>query len=151
MSLTITLLYATASGNAEMLAQAAAERLATEGYPVQVSNVADFPAARLREVDVALIIASTWGEGEPPPDAAEFCAAVQEPAQLRLEHLRYAVLALGSRGYTDFCGCGRRLDEQLAACGARRLLARVDCDTKFKHAFEQWLTEVLAVLSPRSS
>ncbi len=145
---TITLLYATASGNAEMLAEAAAARLAEAGFAVQVNNVADFPAARLRETSVALIIASTWGEGEPPPDAIEFCTAIQDHAGLRLEQLRYAVLALGSRGYTDFCGCGRRIDEDLAACGAQRLLPRVDCDTKFKAEFEQWLTAVLAALDP---
>jgi len=150
MRLPLKLLYATASGNAEMLAEAAAERLRAAGFAVQVSNVADFPAVRLREVDTVLFIASTWGEGEPPPDAVEFCTAVGSHATLRLGHLRYAVLALGSSGYTDFCGCGRRLDENLAACGAQRLVPRVDCGTKFKASFERWLAEVLAVLESES-
>lgn len=142
----VTLLYATVSGNAEELASAAAERLRAAGHAVQVDNVAGFPAARLRETDTALIIASTWGEGEPPPDAADFCAALRAHDQLRLGHLRYAVLALGSSTYRDFCGCGRRIDEDLAACGATRLLARVECDTKYRAKFETWLADALQAL-----
>ena len=144
VSKSVAILYATASGNAEMLAFAAQERLVADGFAAHVNNVADISAARLRDLEVVLIIASTWGEGEPPPDAAEFCSALEPPAQFRLEHLRYAVLALGSLGYTDFCGCGRRIDENLARAGARRLLPRVECDTKFKAQFEQWIARVPA-------
>jgi sulfite reductase (NADPH) flavoprotein alpha-component len=142
----VTILFATVSGNAEELAGRAAEHLGAAGHATQVANVANFPAARLRETDTALIIASTWGEGEPPPDAADFCAALRAPAKLGLGHLRYAVLALGSSTYRDFCGCGRRIDEDLANCGARRLLARADCDTKYRAAFEAWLAQVEAAL-----
>ena len=149
MSASVLVLYATASGNAETLAHAAAERLRACGLAVQVANVADFPTARLSGAGVALIIASTWGEGEPPPDALGFCAALAEADRFRLDGLAYAVLALGSSAYRDFCGCGRRLDEQLARCGARRLLPRVECDTKFKTAFETWIDRVLAVLKPQ--
>ena len=146
MPVPVTLLYATVSGNAEQLATVAAERLRAAGHAVQVDNVAAFPAVRLRETDTVLIIASTWGEGEPPPEAAGFCTALRAHDQLRLGHLRYAVLALGSSTYRDFCGCGRRIDEDLAVCGATRLLARVECDTKYRAKFETWLVDVLQAL-----
>jgi len=140
------ILYATVSGNAEALAQLAGERLQAAGRTLVVHNVADFPAARLREFGTALLIASTWGEGVPPPDAAEFCAALEQSGTLRLPHLRYAVFALGSSNYKDFCGCGRRLDENLERCGAMRLLPCVVSDTKFKTGFEDWLRRVEARL-----
>ncbi len=143
----IAVLYATVSGNAEQLAQLAATRLAGHGFQVLVSNVADFPAARLTELDTVLVIASTWGEGEPPPDAAAFCAALEHQDALRLPHLHYAVLALGSSSYPDFCRCGRQIDEDLARCGARRLLPRIDCDTKFKSVFDRWLDDVRLALT----
>lgn len=149
MSASVLVLYATASGNAETLAHAAAARLQSCGLAAQVVNVVDFPVSRLAGAGAALIIASTWGEGEPPPDAVEFCAALADPERLRLDGLAYAVLALGSSAYRDFCGCGRRIDEQLARCGARRLLPRVECDTKYKTAFETWIDRVLAVLKPQ--
>lgn len=142
----VTILYATVSGNAEQLAAFAAEKLAAAGHATQVDNVANFPAARLGETDCALVIASTWGEGEPPPDAADFCAALRG-GKLRLDHLRYAVFALGSSSYKDYCGCGRRIDEDLAACGARRLGARGEGDTKYRTAFESWLARVQEALA----
>lgn len=141
----VLILYATVSGNAEELARAAAAELRAKGRACVVENAADFAAVRLREFDAALVIASTWGEGEPPPDAAGFYAALAAP-ELRLESLRYAVLALGSSSYRDFCAAGRLIDERLAARGARRLLPRRDCDTKFKADFQAWLQQVEGVL-----
>jgi sulfite reductase (NADPH) flavoprotein alpha-component len=135
------ILYATVSGNAEELAHAAAAALRARGRACVVENAAEFPAARLREFDVALVIASTWGEGELPPHAAAFCAGLAAP-ELRLESLGYAVLALGSSSYRDFCAGGRRLDELLAARAARRLLSRRECDMKFKTDFQEWLQQV---------
>jgi sulfite reductase (NADPH) flavoprotein alpha-component len=142
----IAILYATVSGNTEVLARLAAERLQASGRDVAVHNVAEFSAGRLREFETALIIASTWGEGEPPPDAVEFCAALQQHEVLRLPKLRFAVFALGSSSYKDFCGCGRRIDENLEKSGATRLLPRAESDTKFKTAFANWLKQVEAVL-----
>lgn len=149
MSASVLILYASVSGNAETLAAHAADRLRAVGLAVEVANVADFPLAQLAEARTALIIASTWGEGAPPPEAEEFCAALGGDAPRRLPQLRYAVLALGSKAYPDFCGCGRRIDEDLEKCGARRLLPRVDCDLKYKADFEHWLSAVLRTLTIR--
>ena len=146
MSSSVLILYASVSGTAEELAAFTALKLRAAGLAAEVANVADFPAARLAEFDTVLLIASTWGEGEPPPDAADFAAAL--PA-LRLPQLHYAVLALGSRAYPEFCAFGRRLDEDLAKCDAQRLLPRVECDTKLKADFERWLADVVRILSPR--
>ncbi len=146
MPQTIAILYATVSGNAEALAHLAGERLQAADRVIAVENVAEFPADRLRAADIALIIASTWGEGAPPPDAVEFCLALQEHEARPLPHLRFAVFALGSSNYRDFCGCGRRIDENLAKCGAVRLLPCTESDTKFKAKFEAWLGRVEAGL-----
>ncbi len=148
MSGSLVILYATVSGNAEALAELAAARLQAV-LAIEVHNVADFPVGRLGDFGTALIVASTWGEGAPPPEAVEFCTALHDHATHRLPRLRYAVFALGSSNYTVFCGCGRRLDEDLAACGAQRLLPRVESDLKFKQAFEQWLDRLAAVLLPQ--
>ncbi len=146
MSSPVIILYASVSGTAEELAAFTALKLRSAGLAAEVANVADFSAASLAEFDTALLIASTWGEGEPPPEAEGFAAALAKPAGLRLAQLRYAVLALGSRAYPEFCAFGRRLDENLAKCGAQRLLPRVECDTKLKADFERWLADILHVL-----
>jgi sulfite reductase (NADPH) flavoprotein alpha-component len=145
--MTVAILYATVSGNAEALAHEAGRRLEAAGVPSVVENMADFPPARLQEFDHALFIASTWGEGAPPPEAAAFCAAWQEPTAPRLPRLHYAVFALGSANYRNFCGCGRQLDEDLARAGASRLLPCALADTKFKEAFEKWLGQATLALT----
>ena len=147
MSPAVLILYASVSGNAEMLATHAGQRLRAAGLGVEVANVADFPVVRLAEARTLLVIASTWGEGASPPEAEGFCAALGAGEAGRLPELRYAVLALGSRAYPDFCGCGRRIDEDLEKCGARRLLPRVDCDTKYKTDFARWLAALLPLLT----
>ncbi|MBI3885710.1 MAG: flavodoxin domain-containing protein [Opitutae bacterium] len=146
MSSTVLILYASVSGTAEELAALTALRLRTAGSDAVAMNVAEFPAMRLTEFDTVLVIASTWGEGEPPPDAEEFVTSLGKLPAESLPDLRYAVLALGSRAYPEFCAFGRRLDEDLARAGARRLLPRVECDTKFKADYEAWFAAVLAQL-----
>lgn len=147
MSPAVLILFASVSGNAETLATHAAARLRAAGLAVEMARVADFSVERLTGFRTTLVIASTWGEGAPPPEAEGFCAALGAGGAGHLPELRYAVLALGSRAYPDFCGCGRRIDEDLAKGGARRLLPRVDCDTKYKADFERWLAALLPLLT----
>lgn len=136
----IHILYATVSGNAEELARETAKRL--EGNEVVVRDLAFVGVEELAAIKAALFIVSTWGDGEAPPDASGFFQELAGPDAPRLDHLAYAVLALGSSRYPDFCGCGRRLDDDLARLGARRLLPRTDCDMKLKATFEDWLDRV---------
>lgn len=138
----IAILYATMSGNAETLAGLTAARLSRYGVKVAPANCADTDPAILAELDVAILIASTWGDGQPPIDAKKFYHGVTAPDAPPLPKLQYAVLALGNKTYPDFCACGRNLDEALARRGATRLLDRVDCDQWLRADFEAWLDSV---------
>lgn len=139
----IAILFATMSGNAETLAGLTASRLTRFGLHIEPLNCADPAAAGLLEqLDIAILIASTWGDGQPPIDAREFFRAVTAPEAQPLPGLSYAVLALGNKTYTDFCACGRGLDEALARRGATRLIERVDCDQWLRAPFEAWLDRV---------
>jgi sulfite reductase (NADPH) flavoprotein alpha-component len=131
------------SGNAETLAGLTASRLSRFGLHIEPVNCAD-PAASglLEQLDVAILIASTWGDGQPPIDARDFFRAVTAPDASPLPGLSYAVLALGNKTYPDYCACGRKLDEALARRGATRLIDRVDCDQWLRVPFEGWLDRV---------
>ena len=135
----ITLLYATVSKNAEQLALIARDRLRNAGGEAEAFDVADFPAARLKEVDTLLIFTSSWGAGAPPPDAVEFCHALDYP-QLNLEHLEFAVFEHGPR--TNGNSCGRRIDAALHARGATRLMLPLECGLRSMAPFEAWFAEV---------
>lgn len=138
--------YATETGNAETLARQAHERAAAEGHAAAtVANISRLSPAGLSAHTLALFIVSTWGDGEPPSDATDFFYDL-EKAQLDLSGLRYAVLGLGDRDYSDFCGFARKLDERLAALGARPLLARAEADLDYEDTYNAWIDRVLPLL-----
>ena len=143
----VLILFGSQTGNAEGLAKrvkAAAEKAG--GLVPRLLDMAKYDAGELSKESNLLVVTSTWGEGDPPDNAAGFMDKLAADSFPRLEKLRYSVLALGDRNYEDFCGCGRKLDERLAALGARRALARQDCDTDYDAPARAWLDAVLPIL-----
>ncbi|MGC8476680.1 MAG: diflavin oxidoreductase, partial [Acetobacteraceae bacterium] len=110
--------------------------------------MADATPAMLTEAGRLLVIASTWGEGDPPQRAEAFYAALMDAAAPRLPGLAFAVLALGDRAYVNFCETGRRIDARLAALGAERLRPLTECDLDYAAPARAWTESVLADLTP---
>ena len=79
-----------------------------------------------------LVVASTWGEGDPPERAAEFYKALMAEDAPRFDGVRFAVLALGDSSYVNFCEVGRRIDLRLEALGGERIAPRVECDLDYE-------------------
>ena len=144
---TVTLLWASQTGNAEALAERFAQRLREAGMAVQLSAMADFPASQLAHTQNLALISSTFGDGDPPDNGEGFWHSLSS-AEMRLDSLRFAVLALGDPNYAQFCRHGQRLDQRLLELGATRLLERVDCDTEFEARADAWLTQFLHSLNP---
>ena len=144
--LPLTILFATKSGNAEALADAARKAASKLGFAARVLDMADATPAQLATAQNVLIIASTWGEGDPPQRAVDFHAALMADNAPRLEGLRYAVLALGDRAYAKFCETGRVFDERFAALGATRVAERIECDLDFEAQAATWIDGSLEAL-----
>ena len=129
--------YASQTGNAEELAGQTAHTLRLAGIPVRLCELAELTAPDMRGAERILFLVSTYGEGDAPDNAAAFLGRVMG-APLPLGQLHYAVLALGDRAYSHFCGFGRALDEWLDGQGAARLFARVEVDRGDGAALEHW-------------
>lgn len=135
----LTILFGTMTGNAEDLATQIQERADELGFATDVKDLAAYPAEDLsQETEVAIVI-STWGEGDPPDEAEDFCFGIYDKKISDLENVRYSIVGLGDSSYDDFCGCSRKLDESLEKHGATRVMDRVDLDIDFEDGFEAWL------------
>ena len=100
----------------------------------------------LKQANCVLVVASTYGDGEPPDDAAPFWEAIVHGNGLDLSGVKYSVLALGNTTYDHFCKCGRELDAALERHGAMRIYPRVDCDVDYDDPAGRWIEGVLANL-----
>ncbi|GAA4781576.1 sulfite reductase subunit alpha [Microbacterium gilvum] len=146
-TLTVEVLYGTQTGNSADIAEQLAAGARGSGLGANVAELDTAGVERLRAASHVVIVTSTYGEGEMPDDAELFWEALEAEDAPRLEHLRYAVLALGDSGYDDFCQAGRLIDLRLEQLGAVRFAARVDCDVDFDEPASAWTAEVLQVLS----
>ena len=135
----LTILYGTESGNSEALAAAARKAASRLGFAVKLVDMAELTPAQVARDGNLLIIASTWGEGDPPQRAEAFYAALMAEDAPSFGAARYAVLALGDRAYVNFCEIGRRIDERLEALGAKRLGPRVECDLDYEAPAKAWI------------
>lgn len=142
----LSILFATESGNAEALAAEARKAATKLGFAARVVDMADIGVEQLAAMPNVLIIASTWGEGEPPQRGADLYAALMADTAPRLEATKFAVLALGDRAYAKFCEIGKQLDERLEALGASRICARIECDLDYETSATDWLSRSLADL-----
>lgn len=143
----LTILFGTESGNAEALANQARKAAAKLGFAAKVVDMADFTPDQAAATENLLIVAATWGEGDPPQRAVDFYEALMGDNAPRFEKTRYAVLALGDRAYAQFCLTGRLIDERIAALGGARIADRVDCDVDFEASATGWIDGTLGRLN----
>ena len=103
--------------------------------------MADATPAQVAGAQNLLVIASTWGEGDPPQRAIDFYAALMADDAPRFDGVRYAVLALGDRAYAKFCETGRVFDDRFAALGASRVAERIECDLDYETPAAGWIDD----------
>jgi sulfite reductase (NADPH) flavoprotein alpha-component len=144
----LTVLYATESGNSEKLAGDVAKSARKLGFKPMLVDMADLSFASLEDVKRLIVIAATWGEGEPPGRAVHAYKTLMSDAAPRLEGVEFGVLALGDTAYAEFCAIGKALDARLEALGGKRVAERVDCDLDFAAPAAKWIDGTLKVLAP---
>lgn len=147
----LAILFLSESGNAERLAHEAAALARKSGFKPKVIDFADLDASSLVGERRLLVIAATWGEGEPPARATRAYHELMQATAPRLDDTAFSVLALGDSAYAQFCATGKAIDERLAELGARRVAPRIDCDLDFEAPAAAWLRTSLDALAPPRS
>ena len=144
----LSIIYASESGNSERLASDVAKAARKAGFKPRVVDFADLDLSALPKSVHLVVIAATWGEGEPPARAARAFAELMGDGAPRLEGVDFGVLALGDTSYAEFCAVGRSIDARLEALGARRAVDRVDLDLDFEAGAAAWIGGALKALAP---
>jgi sulfite reductase (NADPH) flavoprotein alpha-component len=142
----LSILFGSQSGNAESLAKRVGREAQKRGYEATVAALEQISPAALTQEKCALIITSTWGEGDPPDNAAAFWEKLANENDLKLPNLSYSVLALGDTNYENFCGFGKAIDRRLEERGAKRIFERIDCNVDYDDPAARWQSGIFEAL-----
>lgn len=141
--ITLTVLYGSQTGNAERVAEQAAEHAKARGFTTRLVDMADISKKDFKEPGHYLIVVSTQGEGEPPDTAEGFYELLDGRKAPKLDGSHFAVLGLGDSSYEFFCEMGKRTDKRFAELGAQRIHDRVDADVDYDDTAEQFIDSAL--------
>ena len=144
----INIVYASESGNSEKVANDLAKVARKNGLKPTILDMADLELSTLASTKRLVVIAATWGEGEPPARVIRVYNQLMGEGAPRLDGVEFGVLALGDTAYAEFCAIGKKLDERLAALGGKRVVERVDCDLDFAAPAAEWIGDALKALAP---
>ena len=135
----LLVLFGSQTGTAEGLAKKLAKQAEQRGFAPKVLSLNDCEPTALAQAAKTVIISSTWGDGDPPDNAAKFWSWLNADTAPRLEKLQFAVLGLGDKNYADFCGASKKFDARLETLGAKRLIDRGECDLEYEAPAKAWM------------
>ncbi|MBV8929790.1 MAG: bifunctional nitrate reductase/sulfite reductase flavoprotein subunit alpha, partial [Mycobacteriaceae bacterium] len=138
--------WASQTGNAEEFAAQLAAQLGAVGPPARLVNMDDLELTDLAAARDVLVVTSTFGDGGPPDNGADFWTRLAGADAPALDGVRYAVLGIGDRSYTNFCGHAKSIDARLGDLGATPLIERTECEAYDQEPMAQWADTVTKLL-----
>lgn len=140
----IIIAFGTETGNAEMLAEDAANAASDFDLEGKVCDMEDLSIDDLSSASRVMIVCSTWGEGDQPDNAQDLYDDLCDSADDSMSGVSFAVLALGDTAFDLFCESGKEWDRMLEEKGGTRIHERIDCDTDYEDFADDWINEALA-------
>ncbi|HXO77705.1 MAG TPA: flavodoxin domain-containing protein [Puia sp.] len=142
----ITIAYGTETGNSKKLASDFAAKAKKKGINAKLVGLEQYRLNDLSKEEYFFTVISTQGDGEPPAAAKKFYDHIHQNG-LKLEKLKYGVLALGDTAYPLFCKAGEDVDQQLQKAGGQRIVSLEKCDTDYESQAVGWFDTILQQLS----
>ncbi|GHJ86425.1 hypothetical protein NliqN6_2827 [Naganishia liquefaciens] len=117
----ILILYASETGNAQDIAERTGREVRRRGGRCTVQSMVEFDIQELPHTPLLILINSTHGRGQPPPDMVSLWSALLRsglPSDI-LEDVNFAIYGLGDSSYEKFCFAGKILARRMISLGAR--------------------------------
>lgn len=147
----LLILFGSQTGTAESVAKKFAKDAESHGFAPKILALNDFEKGDFAAANKAVIISSTWGDGDPPDNAVNFWNWISADSAPCLENLQFAVLGLGDKNYENFCGASKKFDSRLETLGAKRLVPRGECDVDYETTAKSWVDALLEKLVGQAS
>ncbi|URE02722.1 hypothetical protein MUK42_21503 [Musa troglodytarum] len=155
------IIYASATGTSRSLAGRLSDCLRSHGLAFDLVDPRHYEPEDLPKEALVLIVASTWEEGRPPPDAQFLARWLAESAadfrvgSLLLAKCRFAVFGVGSKSYGDsFNAAAKDFSKWMRALGASEMAPVWEGDVDsgdVDEVFELWSRRIVALLKGEDS
>ncbi|KAK8961966.1 hypothetical protein KSP40_PGU012951 [Platanthera guangdongensis] len=153
--------FASQTGTSESLARRLATRLSAHGLAVELVNPLHYEPEDLPKETFVLIVASTWEEGKPPPNAAFLAQWLAESAadfrvgSLILSRCQFSVFGVGSTAFgATFNSAARDFARWMKALGAEEIVPLCEGDVdggEVEKEFHLWSEGILSMMKGEKS
>ncbi|EME22668.1 flavodoxin-cytochrome P450 XplA [Rhodococcus triatomae BKS 15-14] len=116
----MTIIFGTETGNSEMVADDLCISLEQKGITGRVVGMEDYDVEKLGQEAMAIMVTSTYGEGELPNTAQPFAEAL-ETSKPDLSSMHFAAFGLGDSTYETYNRGIDTLIEKLVDLGATQV------------------------------
>ncbi|KAH9177529.1 riboflavin synthase domain-like protein [Lactarius sanguifluus] len=146
---TLTIIYATETGNAQDYAGRIACYCRRAHFRCRVFDVDKYPLSEIVSERIAIFVVATSGTGKEPRTMTPFWKSLLRsdlPPDF-FDDLHYAVFGLGDSSYEKFCWPAKKLTRRLEQLGARSICPRAEGDTQHTlgtdGAFQPWVSTLV--------
>lgn len=131
--------FGSQTGTAESLSKDIRKFARTRGFDASIAELDSIAPGDLLACEHLLIVAATYGEGEPTDNARSFHTALMaDDAPTLPATLNFSVCGLGDSSYPNFNQVAQEFDARLEALGATRCTPLVTCDVDYDDDFAAW-------------
>lgn len=131
--------YATETGTARALARKTCKQVAQCGFSAQITELNQLARSPIAKRGL-LIVASTSGNGDAPRTGNSWLA--ESHSLQPWQGVRFAILALGDRSYSQFCGFGIAVAAHLHQAGLRPMFDPVLVNQADPQSVDFWFRQL---------
>ncbi|MFT3904405.1 MAG: PepSY domain-containing protein [Niabella sp.] len=134
---TVVILVGSENGGTFKFADAVYSQLLKHGVKVFLTDMSHYTL--FPKAEHLIIMASTYGQGDPPSNAKKFAEKLKQYPQQQT--IPYSIVGFGSRSYTHFCRFAYDADVLLQQTGwAKTLIPVHTVNDRSPQDFSEWLT-----------